>query len=247
MASTDGFGLIVIGDEILLGTRRDRHVEGLRNLLDERGFRLAWVQILPDDPELLTRRLRTSMAEGVPVFSCGGIGATPDDHTRRCAAEAADVTLVRHPEAVAILEDKFGADAYPNRILMAELPEGSELVPNPVNRVPGFSINRHYFVPGFPDMAYPMAEWVLDHRYAAGGLRQQQCSVRVFAAPESSLMPLMREMIAAYPELKLFSLPRMGEESFVELGFRGVDGCDGAIAELQRRLTVAGLRFELVD
>jgi molybdopterin-biosynthesis enzyme MoeA-like protein len=242
--TTDSFGLIVIGDEILLGTRRDRHVDGFRALLDQRGFRLAWVQILPDDPALLIKRLRSSMVEGLPVFSCGGIGATPDDHTRRCAAEAAGVPLVRHPEAVAILEDKFGADAYPNRILMAELPEGSDLVPNPVNRVPGFSIHRHYFVPGFPDMAHPMASWVLEHHYADGAPRQHQRSVRVFQVPESELMPLMEEMIAAYPELKLFSLPRMGEPSFVELGFRGTQGCDQACDELERRLTQAGLRFE---
>ena len=244
MANPDSFGLIVIGDEILLGTRRDRHVEGFRTLLDERGFRLAWVQILPDDPELLIWRLRGSMDEGLPVFCCGGIGATPDDHTRACAAAAADVPLVRHPEALAILEDKFGEDLYPNRILMAELPEGSELIQNPINRVPGFSIRRHYFVPGFPDMAHPMARWVLQKHYAAGTPRQQQCSVRVFGVPESELMPLMEQMIAAYPRLKLFSLPRMGDASFVELGFRGTEGCELACEELQRCLAEAGMRFE---
>lgn len=247
MINPDSFGLIVIGDEILLGTRRDRHVEGFRALLDDRGFRLAWVQILPDDPLLLTSRLRASMAEDRPVFACGGIGATPDDHTRRCAAEAAGVPLVRHPEAVAILENKFGAEAYPHRILMADLPEGSALIPNPVNRVPGFSINRHYFVPGFPDMAHPMAAWVLDTYYATGAPRQRQCSLRVYGVPESSLMPLMADMIAAYPQLKLFSLPRMGEQGFVELGFRGLDGVEAACAELARRLDEGGLRFEPAD
>jgi len=85
------FGLIVIGDEILSGRRRDRHVEFFRGLLAGHGHALHWVQILPDDPALLTGRLRQTMDEGKPVFSCGGIGATPDDHTRRCAAEAAGV------------------------------------------------------------------------------------------------------------------------------------------------------------
>ena len=81
------FGLIVIGDEILKGKQQDRHFEAFRQMLDERGLTLAWLQVLPDAPDLLVR-LKSSMKEGLPVFSCGGISATPDDHTRRCAAAA---------------------------------------------------------------------------------------------------------------------------------------------------------------
>ena len=83
---TDAFGIIVVGDEILNGRRRDRHFEGLGGLLRGRGFAVAWLRILPDDPEYLTAEFGRTMAEGIPVFCCGGIGATPDDHTRACAA-----------------------------------------------------------------------------------------------------------------------------------------------------------------
>lgn len=241
----DQFGLIVIGDEILKGKRRDRHFEAFRALLGERGYQLAWLQILPDHPVLLVERLRQTMAEGLPVFSCGGIGATPDDHTRQCAAEAAGVALSRHPGAVAEIEAQFGADAYPVRILMAELPEGSELIPNPYNRVPGFSIGQHYFLPGFPDMAHPMARWVLDTYYSAGAPPERELSLKVFGAPESTLMPLMQQLTAAYPELKLFSLPRLGPEGFVELGFRGREGLEPAFVALRQGIEALGLRYEL--
>lgn len=246
MAVTE-FGLIIIGDEILNGRRRDRHFDAFRGMLAERGFDLAWVQILPDDPELLIVRLRQSMAEGRPVFSCGGIGATPDDHTRRCAAAAAGVPLLRHPGAVAEIEAQFGTDAYPERIRMAELPAGSELIPNPYNRVPGFAINKHYFLPGFPDMAHPMARWVLDTHYAGGAVPERELSLKVYGAPESTLMPLMERLSAAYPGLKLFSLPRLGPDGFVELGFRGRDGVEEAFAALRAAVADLGLRYELLS
>ena len=234
------FGLIVIGDEILSGRRGDRHFEYFRKLLLSRGFQLAWLQILPDDPELLVRRLRESMAEGIPVFSCGGIGGTPDDYTRQCAAEAAGVPLVRDDRAVAEIEGRFGEGAYPHRIRMADLPEGSELIPNPYNRVPGFSINEHYFMPGFPDMAHPMAEWVLDTYYQADKSPEQELSLRVYNVSENELMPLMMELTGTYPQLKLFSLPRIGETHFVELGFHGKEGLAEAFSELESRLSAAG-------
>lgn len=191
------FGLIVIGDEILKGRRQDRHFEAFRRMLDERGLTLAWLQILPDDPDLLTRRLRGSMEEGLPVFCCGGIGATPDDHTRRCAAAAADLPLVAHPQAVAEIEARFGADAYPHRIHMADLPQDCELIPNPFNRIPGFSLNRHHFLPGFPEMAHPMARWVLDPHYGDQVLPERQLAIRVYGTPESYLMPLLERLTAA--------------------------------------------------
>ncbi len=246
-ATGDAFGIIVIGDEILNGRRRDRHFEALGGMLRERGFSVAWLRILPDDPDYLTAELGRSMAEGRPVFCCGGIGATPDDHTRACAARAAGVPLELHPGAVAEIEARFGAEAYPNRIHMAELPRGSELIPNPYNRIPGFSIERHYFMPGFPDMAHPMAAWVLDRWYAAGGSYERQRSVLVRGVPESALMELMQTLSREFPDAKLFSLPRLGEEFRIELGFRGTGDLQAPLDALTGGLTRLGVRYELQD
>jgi molybdopterin-biosynthesis enzyme MoeA-like protein len=246
MSTATRFGLIVIGDEILAGRRRDRHFEGIGALLRERGLELAWLRILPDDPDYLTAELRRSFAEGIPVFSCGGIGSTPDDHTRACAAEAAGVPLVRHPEAVAIIEEKFGEDAYPVRIRLAELPEGAELIPNPVNRMPGFRLREHHFLPGFPDMAHPMAAWVLDHYYGRRPLQRQR-SVWVFDANETELMPIMEALTARFPEHKLFSLPRLDTPRRVELGYRGGEEIEVPFQALLAALDEAGFRWRYDD
>jgi len=239
------FGLIVIGDEILSGRRRDRHVEFFRGLLAGHGHALHWVQILPDDPALLTGRLRQTMDEGKPVFSCGGIGATPDDHTRRCAAEAAGVPLVRHAEAERLIVERFGDAARPHRVRMADLPEGATLIPNPVNQVPGFAIREHHFLPGFPDMVHPMARWVLENRYVDGQAPAVERSLRVPGVSENELMNLMQELQGAWLGLKLFSLPRRGEQNFVELGFHGPRAeVEKAFSQLQERLETMGLAFE---
>ena len=162
------FGAIIIGDEILTGKREDRHMSRLIGLLAVRGLELAFCEYIGDVPQRITHTLRRTYGYGdTAVFCFGGIGATPDDHTRQCAAAAAGVPLARHPGAVAEMEAQFGVmPADHPRYLMADIPAGCELIPNPFNRVPGFSVGEHHFLPGFPEMAGPMMEWVLDHRYA---------------------------------------------------------------------------------
>lgn len=241
------FGLMVIGDEILSGRRRDTHVEWFRHILQDHGFSLGWVQILPDDPELLIHQIRQSMMAGEKVFSCGGIGATPDDHTRQCTAVAAGVPLVRNSEAAALIEKQFPGSARPHRIRMADLPEGSELIPNPVNNVAGFSIKEHYFLPGFPDMSHPMGQWVLDRYYPPDEHAPQTLSLRVYGASENELMPILEKLTGDWPQLKLFSLPRMGEESFVELGFTGSEEIDAAFHSLQQALHRGRFSFTLSE
>jgi molybdopterin-biosynthesis enzyme MoeA-like protein len=240
--SVTAFGLIVIGDEVLKGSRTDRHLGAFKDMLGERGHELAWHWLLPDEPEVLIAHLRFSMARCDPVFVCGGIGATPDDHTRACAAIASDRELVRHPEATALLEEKFGAEAYPNRILMADLPAGCELIPNPINRIPGFSLRDHWFLPGFPQMARPMAEWVLDRHYGWSE-RPREVAVIVAGVPESALIPLMLDLGERFPHLKLFSLPHLGEDAHIRLGYRGRAGLAEAIAALRERLARDGIAY----
>ena len=220
------FGALIIGDEILLGKRQDKHFPFLVEALTRRGLRLAYCEYLADDPVRITAVLRRTFASGDVVFSFGGIGATPDDHTRACAAAAAGVPLALHPEAEREIRGRFGADATPNRLAMGEFPAGAQIIPNPVNRIAGFSLGEHHFVPGFPQMARPMVEWVLDTRYAhlANALPRAESSVYVFEAGESQLTDLMYALEARYPGLKVFSLPSMGDDGMrrhIELGARG--------------------------
>jgi molybdopterin-biosynthesis enzyme MoeA-like protein len=217
------FGIYIIGDEILSGKRQDAHLIKVIDLLSTRGLQLSWANYLGDIPDQITSSLKASMARGDVVFSFGGIGATPDDYTRQCAADAAGVPIERHTGAVENIVAQYGETAYPKRVLMADFPKGCELIPNPVNQVAGFSIHQHYFVPGFPEMAHPMVEWVLETYYNHLFHTQDYLeeSIVVTEAGESDLIDFMNTMLAKYPSLKLFSLPRSGQRRTTELGMKG--------------------------
>jgi molybdopterin-biosynthesis enzyme MoeA-like protein len=240
------FGGIVIGDEILSGKRQDKHMAALIAALGERGLELSWCEYLGDDRELITSTLIRSFAGGDAVFSFGGIGATPDDHTRQCAAAAAGVSLALHPDAETEIRARFGAEITPKRLMMGEFPLGSKIIPNPHNRIPGFTLKHHHFVPGFPQMAWPMVAWVLDthyrHLFDPGRIAERSIIVR--GAGESQLIDLMNQCLSRYPALKVFSLPRMGEDRHVELGVRGdASQVPAALGILQEGVSTLGFNW----
>lgn len=233
-------GLIIIGDEILSGRRADKHLSKAIELLNQRGMALNWVRYVGDDPDRITADLRFAMDCGDVVFSFGGIGATPDDHTRACAARALNVPLQLHPEARELilqrcqaLATEEGVPFQPEdpdtrrRLEMGVFPEGAAIIPNPYNQIPGFSVlGRVHFLPGFPVMAWPMMAWVLDHCHAPlhGGQSQHARAVVVYGAFESRLTPLMVDIEAMHPQVKVFSLPSVDHPvhgKHIELGVKG--------------------------
>lgn len=255
------FGLVIVGDEILSGKRADKHMPKVIELLAERGLSLSWVRYVGDDRPRLEAALRDAFASGDIVFSCGGIGATPDDHTRQCAAAALGVELELHPEAKALIEERMrdvareqGKTWEPersdnlHRLNMGVFPRGATIIANPYNKIPGFSCTGMgqgavHFVPGFPVMAWPMIESVLEQHYPHLFARQQrrEQSVIVFGAIEAALTPLMEQIEAAHPAVKVFSLPSVDHAEWgrhVELGVKGpVAAAEAAYADL-----LAGLR-----
>ncbi len=226
-------GVVLVGDELLSGKRRDKHLERTVEMLDVRGLALSWVRIAGDDPQRLADTFRQTLAGGDIVLSFGGIGATPDDCTRQAVAAAAGLPLVPHPEAVALLRAKYGSEATPQRLRMVEFPQGARMIPNSYNQIPGFTLADHHFVPGFPQMAWPMTEWVMDHYYAH--LHQERMIeflARVEGAYESQLIQLMQQVIDDYPGVRVASLPHLdGDNTHIELGVRGVPALAGAAWE----------------
>lgn len=254
-------GLIVVGDEILSGKRADRHLSKVIELLAARGLALAWARYVGDDRARITAALKEAFASGELVFSTGGIGATPDDHTRQCAAAALGRDLELHPEAKALIVERmrevareqgqtFDPDRPDNvhRLNMGVFPRGAALIPNPYNRIPGFSVGDVHFVPGFPVMAWPMIEWVLDHRYAHlhGGGRLVERSLIVRGSMEATLTPLMEEVEARFPGVKVFSLPSVDHPvhgRHIELGVKAAADPVEAFAALRAGLEGLGAQF----
>ncbi|HEU5177363.1 MAG TPA: molybdopterin-binding protein [Burkholderiales bacterium] len=244
------FGAFIIGDELLVGKRQDKHLPFVIEALAKRGLRLSWAHYLGDEPARISAALRLSLQSKDVVFSFGGIGATPDDHTRQCAAAALGVGLTVHPDAEREIRARFGGEVTPQRLQMGEFPEGSVIIPNPVNRIPGFSVRDHHFVPGFPQMAWPMVEWVLDSKYRDRFNAQEwkEQSILVFEAGESQLIPAMQAVEASYQGVKVFSLPSMGQDGsriHVELGVRGDPGqVEPAMQKLRQMVGAAGFPYK---
>ncbi|MDR1935855.1 MAG: competence/damage-inducible protein A, partial [Candidatus Accumulibacter sp.] len=232
------------GDEILSGKRQDAHFASLAGLLGARGLRLAWVEYLGDERARIAAALKRSFASGDAVFCFGGIGNTPDDHTRQAAAEALGVDLILHPDAEREIRARFAADVTPQRLLLGTFPRGVAIVPNPINRIPGFCVRGHYFLPGFPQMARPMAEWALDtfHRqlFNRKPMVDKAFLLTGANAYESGLLGLMERIVAEYPDLRLYSLPSMsqdGQRRHLELGVEGAEPrVDQALEEIRREV-----------
>jgi molybdopterin-biosynthesis enzyme MoeA-like protein len=228
-------GLLIVGDELLSGKRQDRHFAKVVELLRVRGLELSWVRFLGDDETDIAEAIIAAHTRGDLVLSCGGIGATPDDRTRQAAARAFGVPLLRHPQGEALIVAQYGEAAFPNRVLMADFPQGAGLIPNPVNRVAGFYVGDCHFIPGFPEMAWPMLEWVLDTRYAALHVATPPVEYRMRVTGtngEGDLLPLMEATLACYPAIKLSSLPSRGDAQrprHIEFGFKGA-AADAAAA-----------------
>ena len=207
------FFALIIGTEILNGRREDKHFNFIRDILSERGFHFSGSFTIEDDPKLIVDTIKfiSSIPNSV-IFSFGGIGSTPDDHTRISAAKALkDGKLYRHSEAENIIKEKLGDRAYPYPIRMADLPKDAKLLENPVNKMPAFYLdNRFFFMPGFPQMSHPMVEWILDNIF--GGSSEKAYRKTLLAnCRESELIDTMEKL----PEdVELSSLPKLTDGSF---------------------------------
>ena len=266
-APSPSFGLIIIGDEILSGKRADKHLPKTIELLAERGLQLAYADYVGDSPERITATLARAFASGDVVFSCGGIGATPDDHTRQCAAKALGQDLVLHPRAEALIRERMqdtakeqGVPYEPDRpdnihrLNMGVFPASADIIPNPYNKIPGFSCGGAgggtvHFVPGFPVMAWPMIAWVLDTHYPHLFKRAAwvEKSVVVYGAMEATLTPLMESLESAHTGIKVFSLPSVDHPEHgrhIELGVKGAPAdVDAAYPALLKGLAGFGVKL----
>jgi len=243
------FAALIIGDEILSGKRQDKHLAKVIELLTQRGLHLSYAHYLGDEPDRIVGALKQTFATDHIVFSFGGIGATPDDYTRQCAAVALGVALHQHPDAVAAMQAKSNFELTPNRLKMAEFPIGSTIIPNPYNQIAAFSCGNHHFLPGFPEMAWPMMEWVLDNQYAQlfNQVPFAEEIIVIHEAGESHLIDAMNRIVSDFPTTKLSSLPQhLPSGRIIELSIRGdPQAVPVAMQQMKTDVHNLGFRFDV--
>lgn len=156
--------MLVIGDEILSGRTRDANMYHLAGELTKAGIDLAEVRVVSDEPEAIIEAVQILAASYDHVFTSGGIGPTHDDITADCIAKAFGRSIDIRDDARALLElhyEKTGLELNEARLRMARIPEGAELIDNPVSTAPGFKVENVHVMAGVPSVFQAMVATVL--------------------------------------------------------------------------------------
>jgi len=201
------FYSVIIGTELLNGRRKDAHFSFLNNELLKRGWEQKASFVIKDEPPFIEDLFRLIKSDPDAVlFSFGGIGSTPDDYTRPCAANVfTNGKMELNENAAKCIIDQFGEEAYPHRIHMADLPLNAKQLKNVVNNVPGFSLEgRYFFTPGFPSMSQSMIVEALDTFFP-----KNKEKFRYFLKADCSENDLIDIMKQIPKEIDFSSLPHL--------------------------------------
>lgn len=212
-------GIVILGDEVLNAETQESNIAYMIPLLNEWGAEVALCAVLPDDVAIVVRHLRFFLSEVDLLVLTGGIGPTPDDITREAVSTVAGMPLVVHPEARACLEAYYGDRMNETRMVMARIPQGGILIPNPVSGAPGFFVARMAVFPGIPRLLREMFGWL---KPLVEGKRQGRVTL-YSQAPESAYARIMQDTIAGSPGVKIGSYPLMEGGYRVRIVFRSED------------------------
>ena len=230
--------LVIIGDEILSGRTQDKNIAQIAQWLNVQGIRLTEVRVVPDIEDKIVKAVNELRAENDYLFTTGGIGPTHDDITVDAIAKALGVSVVMHPEAVAMLERyyaKVGVEITEARMNMARVPEGADLIHNPVSGAPGIQVETIFVMAGMLEGLTGTLE---------GGNPLVSVTVGAFS-PESEVADMLKEVMKAHPDTAIGSYP------FFKDGKYGsnfvIRAEDGAVAQacaddLGERLEAAGFK-----
>jgi molybdenum cofactor synthesis domain-containing protein len=242
--------LLVIGDEILSGRTQDRNVAQIAKWLNLQGIRLAEVRIVPDAVGRIAEAVNALRAGYEYLFTTGGIGPTHDDITVDSIAAALGVPVVVHPKAKAALEAYYAerGGVTEARLRMARVPQGAELIENPMSGAPGIRVGNIFILAGVPHIATVMLEALSGT--LEGGRPVLSRTIGSFT-PESEVADILREVEAEHPGTQIGSYPffkegRIGANFVVRATDAALlDACVGALAA---RLREAGreVRDEVV-
>lgn len=244
-ASTDNAALVIIGDEILSGRTRDENVAKVAKWLNEQGVQLAHVRIIPDDAETIVDTVQDLRKEYGYVITTGGIGPTHDDITAANIARAMGRDLVEHPVARKMLEKSYGTkDLAPARLKMALIPEGAELIKNPVSGAPGFQVENVFVLAGIPKLVDGMLEDLRGRIRGENAVHSD--TVAVFRG-ESDVADALSAVQDAHGDVAVGSYPfyrdgRGGTNIVVRS--RDTGAIEKALHDLRKRLDGMGVKWQ---
>jgi molybdenum cofactor synthesis domain-containing protein len=234
--------VLIIGDEILSGRTQDTNLNAIAKMLGQHGVDLAEARVVPDVHDEIVAAVNALRARYDYLITTGGIGPTHDDITADCVADAFGVKLYEHPEIMAMLTARWGAEVNTARRRMARIPEGGSLVKNPVQGPPGFQIGNVFVLAGVPLIMRGMLEDVGPR--LNGGAVVVSKTLRVDGSGEGVIAAPLESVALAHPDLSLGSYPFFGEGGFgSNLVIRGRDPAEveATVAELTAALRGAGI------
>ena len=237
--------LVIIGNEVLSGRTKDANLAYLGAQLAEMGIRMMEVRIVPDIEANIVEAVNALRSRYSYVFTTGGIGPTHDDITADAVAAAFGVALPEHPDAIAILEKRYGPGEFNTaRRRMARVPEGGTLIANPVTDAPGFRIGNVFVLAGVPKIMTAMLEDVVPQ--LPTGVVVQARTIRVSGVGEGDIAEILTAAARAEREISFGSYP-FGHGTVGEVGtnlvVRGRDGAkvEAAVDGLMAALAEAGV------
>ena len=234
--------VLIIGDEILSGRTQDTNLRDIARYLGTHGVDLAEARTVPDVIEEIVAALNALRARYDYVITTGGIGPTHDDITADAVAQAFGVSLYEHPDILAMMTARFGGGLNAARRRMARVPEGGDLVKNPVQGPPGFTIGNVFVLAGVPQIMRGMLEDV-GPRLRGGAVVIAQ-TVRVEGSGEGAIAEPLETVAKAHPAMSLGSYPFFGPDGYgsnLVLRGRDPDEVEAAIGELIAALQGAGI------
>ncbi|HEY8618395.1 competence/damage-inducible protein A [Phenylobacterium sp.] len=235
-------GVLIIGDEILSGRTQDTNLRDIARYLGVHGVDLAEARTVPDVLEEIVAALDALRSRYDYVITTGGIGPTHDDITADAVAAAFGVELEEHPEIIAMMEARWGDQLNAARRRMARVPVGGDLVKNPVQGPPGFTIGNVFVLAGVPSIMRGMLEDVGPR--LRGGKVTISRTVRVEGSGEGQIAAPLEAVAKAHPELSLGSYPFFGPDGFgsnLVLRGREPEALAAAVDELLAALREAGV------
>jgi molybdenum cofactor synthesis domain-containing protein len=204
-------GIILIGDELLSGRTQDTNLATIAKFLSPLGVSIGEARIIADDANTISQTVRAFSERFDYVFTTGGIGPTHDDITADCIAAAFDLGISERDDALTALRERYAEDELnAARRRMARIPDGANLIKNPVSQAPGFQTRNVFTLAGVPQILKGMLNDI-PHRIK-GGTKVYSVSVTAKGIGEGDAAKPLSELDKAYDSVSFGSYPFFNDE-----------------------------------